>query len=156
SFSTEVLAALAAQARGTVEMAEGNQASAIAALRSAFLTWQKSGAPYIAARLRALIGKACHALGDEEGAMLEWQAARASFALLGAAPDLDEVEALLNPRRNSGSGVLTAREMEVLKLVAEGCTNKAVANQLGLSDKTVDRHLSNIFDKLGVSSRAAA
>jgi DNA-binding NarL/FixJ family response regulator len=156
SFSTEVLAAMAAHARGAIEMAEGNHASAIAAFRSAFLIWQRSGAPYIAARLRALIGTACRALGDEEGAALEWQAARATFALLGAAPDLNDVEASLNPRRNRTHGGLTTREIEVLKLVAEGGTNKAVASQLGLSDKTVDRHLSNIFDKLGVSSRAAA
>jgi DNA-binding NarL/FixJ family response regulator len=155
-YATEVLAAMAAQARGAVDMSEGNHAAAMTALRQAFLTWQKAGAPYVAARLRALIGKACRSLGDEEGAALEWQAAQSTFASLGAAPDLAEVETLLRSGKARSRNGLTARELEVLRLVADGSTNKAIARQLGLSDKTVDRHLSNIFDKVGVSSRAAA
>jgi DNA-binding NarL/FixJ family response regulator len=99
------------------------------------------------------IGDACAALGDADGARLEREAARECFSELGAVRDLAEADAALGARRPD---VLTAREREVMRWVAEGETNRAIAARLGLSEKTVDRHVSNIFDKLGVSSRAAA
>jgi DNA-binding CsgD family transcriptional regulator len=156
TVDTGAPAALAAQARGAVELAEGDASSALAALRRAFETWQRIEAPYAAARVRLLIGLACRALGDEDGASLEIDAARAAFEALGAVPDLARLNALAksaSPREAHG---LTPRELQVLRLIAAGKTNKAIAGKLALSEKTVDRHASNIFAKLDVSSRTAA
>ena len=155
-FSTVLLGAMAAQARGEVELAEGRAANALSPLRSALATWQEAGAPYIVARLRARVGQACRMLGDEDGARLEFEAARTAFQQLGAAPDVAQLDALSGPAASRPSHGLTARETEVLRLVAAGKTNKRIALDLGLSEKTVDRHVSNIFDKLGVPTRAAA
>lgn len=151
----EVLGAMAAHARGTLRLLEGDTRGALAPLREAVEVWERVGAPYIAARIRVLIGNACRTQGDRDGADLEFAAARGVFEALGAAPDL----ALLEPPNPAGSGRpagLTPRELEVLRLVATGMTNKAIARQLFLSEKTIDRHVSNIFTKLDVASRAAA
>jgi DNA-binding NarL/FixJ family response regulator len=155
-FDTEVLDAIAAHARGAVLLADGDAAGALAPLRAAFTIWNDLGAPYLAARIRVLIGRACQALGDRDGTHLEWDAARATFQRLGAVPDLDRLESV--DRESSGPSLhrLTDREVEVLRLVATGKTNKVIAGELRLSEKTIDRHVSNIFTKLGVSSRAAA
>jgi len=158
-FATEVLNAIAAQTTGALELVEGKPAAALAQLGVALAIWQRVDAPYLAARVRLQAGLACRSLGDAEGAQLEFEAARQVFESLGAAPDLARVRTLLEPDRAPTSGsrdVLTAREIEVLRLVAAGRTNRLIAEALSLSEKTVDRHLSNIFDKLGVSSRAAA
>lgn len=136
-------------------MSDGNAAAALGHFRAALTTWQRAGAPYIEARLRLLAGKACRMLGDEDSAELEFDAARAVFTALGAAPDLARVNLLIRPTTSPLHG-LTRREIEVLGLVATGKTNRLIATNLGLSEKTVDRHLSNIFDKLAVNSRAAA
>lgn len=152
-FRSSLLAALAAQARGTLELAAGNASAAIAPLRSAWHGWEKLEAPYAAARARELIGLACASLGDEEAARLELEAARSAFERLGALADLARLAARGAPRARS---LLTGREADVLRLVAQGKTNKLIARELRLSVKTVDRHLSNIFGKLQVSSRAAA
>ena len=116
-------------------------------LRRALEGWQDLGALYETARVRLLVAEACRLLGDEDSAALELEAAREALASLGAAEIGGE------SRDTHG---LTARELEVLRLVAGGATNKAVAAELVLSERTVDRHVSNIFTKLGVSSRAAA
>ncbi|MET0829081.1 MAG: helix-turn-helix transcriptional regulator, partial [Microbacterium sp.] len=92
-------------------------------------------------------------LEDDASAEVEFQAARAIFAELGATPSIEELDAL---RRKFGDIPLTGREIEVLRLVASGVTNRAIAAQLYLSEKTVARHLSNIFAKLNVPSRSAA
>jgi DNA-binding NarL/FixJ family response regulator len=113
------------------------------------------GAPYLAARVRVSVGLACRVLGDEDGARLELDAARKVFTELGARPDLERLAGLGAARTERPDG-LTAREIEVLGLIAAGKTNKVIARELFLSEKTVDRHVSNIFLKLGVSSRAAA
>jgi DNA-binding NarL/FixJ family response regulator len=118
--------------------------------------WQEVEAPYEAARARVLAGVACRALGDEEGAGLELEAARAAFERLGAAPDLDRMNSLTDQSDSDRPHGLTPRELEVLRLVATGKTNKAIAAELFLSDRTVERHLSNIFKKLNVNSRTAA
>ncbi|CAN7655885.1 response regulator transcription factor [Mesorhizobium amorphae] len=154
-FATDILAAMAAQARGEIEMAGGGFAAALGHFRAALTTWQRAGAPYLEARLRVLAGQACRMLGDEDGAELEFEAARSVFTALGAAPDLARVDLLIQPASTPSHG-LTRREIEVLGLVATGKTNRLIATDLGLSEKTVDRHLSNIFDKLAVNSRAAA
>ncbi|PTE09055.1 helix-turn-helix transcriptional regulator [Mesorhizobium helmanticense] len=154
-FATEILAAMASQARGEIEMAGGNAATALGHFRAALTIWQRAGAPYLEARLRVLAGQACRMLGDEDGAELEFEVAGSVFAALGAAPDLARVNLLMRPAASPSHG-LTRREIEVLGLVATGKTNRLIATELGLSEKTVDRHISNIFDKLAVNSRTAA
>jgi DNA-binding CsgD family transcriptional regulator len=154
-FDTGVLGALAAQARGAVELAEGDAQAALATLRRAWEAWQRLGAPYEAARVRLLVGLAHDALGDDDGAALELGAARAVFLELGAAPDVARLDAHAR-RASRARHRLTDRELQVLRLVAAGKTNKVIAAELRLSEKTVDRHVSNIFDKLDVSSRAGA
>jgi DNA-binding CsgD family transcriptional regulator len=149
------LTAVAAHAQGAVLLAEGDPRAALAALRGAWLAWRDLEVPYQAARVRVLIGLACRELGDRDGAEMELDAARWVFRQLGAAPDLAQMEAL-SGKAGAGAGGLTTRELEVLRLVAAGETNKAIAADLFISERTVDRHLSNIYAKLGVSSRAAA
>jgi DNA-binding CsgD family transcriptional regulator len=148
--------AAAAQATGAVLLAEGEAAAALDMLRRAWAGWHGLDAPYESARVRVLVGLACRALGDEDGAAMELDAARWVFEQLGAAPDLAAVADLARPAPGSPPAPLTAREAEVMRLVARGRTNREVAAELFISDKTVARHLSNIFAKLGLSSRAAA
>ena len=150
-----LLIAMAARADGAVLLAEGDAHAALAALRSSWKAWHDLDAPYEAARARVLIGLACRALGDTDSGAMELDAAREVFAELGALPDLDRLTAL-DAGVATPVGGLTAREIEVLRLVSAGKTNRAIAADLVISDKTVARHLSNIFDKLDVSSRAAA
>jgi len=162
SFKTEVLTALAWQTWGAVQLAAGNARAVPEPVRGAFGIWQKLGAPFEAAQRRLLLARACLAMRDAEGARLELDAACETFASLGAGPSLAEAGALREAsapqHRLPGAAVqgLTARELEVLRLLATGKTNKAMAQDLGLSGKTVDRHVSNIFDKLQVASRSAA
>jgi DNA-binding CsgD family transcriptional regulator len=151
------LRAVSAQAVGAVGLAEGDAKAALAALREAEAIWRDLEAPYEAARTRALIGIACRELGDECGADLELEAARSAFRRLGAVQGLAQAERMGRTAAPSkGMGGLTAREVEVVRLVAAGKSNRAIAAQLRISEKTVARHLSNIFVKLGLSSRAAA
>jgi DNA-binding CsgD family transcriptional regulator len=151
-----LLNAMAAQAGGVVRLAEGDARTALAAARRAWSLWQELDAPYEAARARVVVALACRALGDEDAARMELDAARQVFERLSAGPALARVETLTGlPPARAGGG-LTAREVEVLRLVATGKTNRAIAAELFLSEKTVARHISNIFTKLGVSSRAAA
>jgi ATP/maltotriose-dependent transcriptional regulator MalT len=210
-----MLVAAAAHATGAVALAEGDARAALAALRRASAGWRDLGVPYEAARVRVRVGLACRELGDEEGAALELEAARAAFASLGARPELERLSRLERPvqvarsgrqdrergrqgnlerseQRRSASaghtptrtstgdrpgeattrtsgltdrpgggpterpGGLTDREIEVLRLVATGRTNRAVAEALTISEHTVARHLQNVFAKTGVGSRAAA
>jgi DNA-binding CsgD family transcriptional regulator len=155
-YDTPALRAVAGHARGAVLLTEGDARAAVIALRGAWQAWQELEAPYEAARVRVLIGLGCRALGDEEAAAMELETARTVFAQLGAAPDLARLDALAHREAPWKAHGLTERELQVLRLVATGTTNHAIASQLFVADKTVDRHLSNIFTKLGVSSRAAA
>lgn len=155
-FDTAVLWAMAAQAQGAVQLADGDAQAALGSLKKAFDGWRQAEAPYDLARVRVLMGLACRAFGDDEGAALELDAAKTAFAGLGAAPDLARVEALMHGAAQKDSHPLTPRELQVLRLVAAGKTNKAIAEELHLSEKTIDRHASNIFNKLDVPSRAAA
>jgi DNA-binding NarL/FixJ family response regulator len=151
-----LLAALSAQALGTVLLAEGTTVDTLRVLRNAWTAWYQLEAPYEAARVRISIAVACRLLGDEDSAILELDAARQVFQQLGAAPDLARVSTLSNAAAAKGPQGLTDREVEVLRLVAAGKTNHAIAQELFISDHTARRHLQNIFAKLGVSSRAAA
>jgi DNA-binding CsgD family transcriptional regulator len=155
-LGTPALRAQADHARGAVLLAGGDARAALVALRGAWRVWRDLQAPHEAARVRVLVGLACRALGDEEAAALELDAARAVFAELGAAPDLARLEALARAGSVADAHRLTARELQVLRLLAAGKTNHAIAADLVLAEKTVHRHVSNIFAKLGVSSRAAA
>jgi DNA-binding CsgD family transcriptional regulator len=150
------LRAVSAQAGGAVLLAGGDARAAIAALREAEAIWRELEAPYETARTRVLIGRACRELGDERGAELELDAACSVFQRLGAAPDLARIEAIRRAVAAKGIGGLTAREIQVLRLVAAGDSNRAIGARLRISEKTVARHVSNIFLKLGLSSRSAA
>jgi DNA-binding CsgD family transcriptional regulator len=151
---TAALVAMSGQATGTVRLAEGAVEKALPALRGACRQWHELDVPYEAARTRVLIAQACRTLGDRESADLELEAARRVFADLGAAPDVSTVDSL--QRSGVDTAGLSPRELEVVRLVAAGRSNQAIAAQLVLSEKTVARHLSNIFGKLGVGSRTAA
>ena len=151
-YESAMLAALVAHAEGAVHLADGDAPAALVALRRAGETWLALEAPYEIARTRVLVGDACRLLGDEEAAVLEHEAARSTFERLGAKPDLARFEA---PSTGDAHG-LSRRELEVLRLVAAGKSNREVAAALVISEHTVARHVQNIFAKLGLSSRAAA
>ena len=151
-----LLLAMATRSEGAVRLAEGDARGALASLRRASSLWQEFDAPYESARVRVQIGLACRALGDNDTAMLELEEARRVFGDLGAGPDLARVDALLGASDASRPGGLTRRELEVLRLIAAGKTNRAIAEELVISERTVDRHVSNIFTKLDVSTRATA
>jgi DNA-binding NarL/FixJ family response regulator len=155
-YDTTALHAVADHARGAVLLDDGDARTAVVTLRGAWQIWRELEAPYEAARVRVLVGLGCRALGDEEAAAMELDAARTIFEQLGAAPDVARVETLDQRQATAAARGLTARELQVLRLLATGKTNYAIAGELLLAQKTVDRHVSNIFTKLGVSSRAAA
>ena len=150
-----LLHAMADAAVGAVHLGAGDPRSGLARLRRAFDGWQALDAPYEAARVRVQIAEACRLLGDQDAAEIEISAATRVFRDLGAGPDLARIgPAALRPP--SGEDGLTAREVEILRLVATGLTNRAISVDLVISERTVDRHVSNIFAKVGVSSRSAA
>jgi len=151
-----VLAARSEHARGAVAFAEGDASAALVALREACRAWQQLDAPYEIARSRVLVGSACGALGDDDAAALELEAARSIFQQLGAAPDLARLDSLTGRAALGDTHGLTERELEVLRLVAAGKSNRDIATALVISEHTVRRHLQNIFAKLRVSSRTAA
>jgi len=153
-----LLGAMAARAEGAVALAEGDTQRALAVLRRACEMWQELESPYEVARTRVLLAEAARTLGDADGSSLERDAARDAFLRLGAEPDLKRI-ARLDAEEGAGAvaaGPLTDRELEVLRLVAAGKTNRAIASDLVISEKTVARHLANIFTKLDLSSRSAA
>jgi ATP/maltotriose-dependent transcriptional regulator MalT len=145
--------AAAATARGAVLLGAGDAATARRMLRHAWTIWQEQEVPYEAARTRVLIGRACRALQDRSGAEMEIDAARWIFQQLGAAPALAGLEPAAAQAKEGG---LSPRELQVLRLVAAGKSNREIARGLLISERTVERHVSNIFDKLDVSSRSAA
>ena len=151
-----LLLALAAKAEGEVRLAEGDAREALTALRQAAARWQELDAPYESARVRVGIGRACLVMGDRDTAELEFDAARRAFAALGAAPDLGRLDRLAGEAAADRPGGLTEREIEILRLLATGRTNRSIATDLTISERTVDRHVSNIYTKLDVNTRAAA
>jgi DNA-binding CsgD family transcriptional regulator len=151
-----MLDAIAAYERGAVELAGGDAPRALELLRRALESWRTLEAPYEAARARVLIGEACRLLEDTDACTLELEAALADFVQLGARPDVARVEQLLGRARDGGEHGLSRRELEVLRLVAAGKSNREIAAQLVISEHTVARHVQNIFAKLRVSSRTAA
>jgi DNA-binding CsgD family transcriptional regulator len=155
-YGRRMLHAIAAQVRGAVELARGEPKAALRSLRSAWQVWEELDAPYEGGRVRILVGLACRALGDEDGAALEFEAARAVFGALEAAPELARVDALSGRAESAETHGLSPRELEVLRLLASGRTNRDIAAELVVSEHTVARHVQNIFVKLEVSSRSAA
>ena len=153
-FGCAWLEAAAAHAHGAVELAAGDAAGALPYLRKAQQVWARAEATYDRSRARLLTGRALAAVGDTESSRRELEAARTAFRQIGARPAADHADRLLAPA--SLPAGLTAREAEVLRLVASGCSNAQIAAELVLSQKTVARHLSNIFTKLDVGSRTAA
>ena len=146
-----LLRAASAHATGAVRLAEGESAGASMPLRDALETWRALEMPYEEARTCLLMATVCERLGDRDGRRLELDVARKLLTSLGAASCLARAD-----EQVARAGPLSARETQVLRLIAAGGTNRAVAEALSISEKTVARHVSNIFDKLGVSSRTAA
>jgi ATP/maltotriose-dependent transcriptional regulator MalT len=153
SFGFEAPQAAAAYATATVALAAGEHGEALQAARTAARLWSGIEAPYESARARVVLARVLRALGDEESARAELSTARRALVELGASPAVREVDEL---QERTLPGGLSERELEVLRLVAEGRSNPDIARTLVLSHKTVARHLSNIFVKLDVSSRTAA
>jgi DNA-binding NarL/FixJ family response regulator len=153
AFACPALKAMAQYATGNVLLATGQASEAVPELRKAQQLWQQLSAPYETARARLQIGRALRELGDEQSASSELAAARQTFAELGATSAESEAALAMAPTLPRG---LTPRELEVLRLVATGKSNPQIAEILVLSEKTVARHLSNIFAKLDVSTRTAA
>lgn len=155
-YASPMLTAMVAHARGTVELAGGDARSALISLRQALDEWQALDAPYEVARTRVLVGVACRSLGDADAFALELEGALAAFRNLGALPDIARVEETMAASEPGDRHRLSARELEVLRLVAAGKSNREIAWTLVISEHTVARHVQNIFAKLGVSSRASA
>lgn len=153
TYDTTAVRAVVAAARGALALAEDEPAEALAFLRTAAREWRRLAAPYETALVGVRLASVCRQLGDEEGARLELEAARSTFATLGALPDRTAVERLLEP---AAVGGLSPRELQILRLVAGGRTNAQIAAELYLSERTVHRHVSSIFTKLDVHSRTAA
>jgi len=155
-LQSPLLRAVAEHATGAVLLAENEPRNALISLRRGWMRWRELEAPYEAARVRVPIALACRALGDEDGAEMELDAARSVFEGLAAAPDVRRVVELSQVETPRAAGGLTAREVQVLSLIAAGKTNRAIATELVISEKTVASHVSHIFTKLNLTSRAAA
>jgi ATP/maltotriose-dependent transcriptional regulator MalT len=154
-LESAVVRATASMAQGALHLAAGSPAAALEDLRRALHGWRTLQLPYEEAKARLLVGTTQRTLGDEEGGRIEIDAARAGFERLGAAADARRSAALLQ-RWRASPRVLTDREVEVLRLVASGNSNRDIAGALQISEHTVARHMQNVLAKLGVSSRAAA
>jgi DNA-binding NarL/FixJ family response regulator len=154
TFGCAALRAAAGRAAGVVALASDDPSTAVTAVRPAIDRWTELRSPYEVARCRFVLGSALRALGDEQSAISELRAARDTFDRLGAIPAAHDATRSLVPDEVPGG--LSPREVEVLRLVAAGKSNADIAAELVVADKTVARHLSNIFTKLGVASRTAA
>jgi ATP/maltotriose-dependent transcriptional regulator MalT len=155
-YEAGMLDAAALYAKGAMDLAQGDPEPALVSLRRASQSWQELDAPYEAARARRQIAQACLALGDDEAARMERDAARDAFATLGAAPDIASIDAQAGRALPHEPHGLTARELEVLRLVARGLTNEEIARELYIGETTVKTHLARVFTKLDVRDRVQA
>lgn len=157
TLAMPILNAKAAYAQGCILLAEDNVKAALEKLRFSWTTWNQFKIPYESACAGFLIGRACKKLGDQETAEMEFNAARLIFEQLQAIPDIARVDHHLNPEKKGKDRFgLTQRELQILRLVSAGHSNKNIAQELFISERTVERHISNIFIKLNLSSRTAA
>jgi ATP/maltotriose-dependent transcriptional regulator MalT len=150
------LRAFAAHAIGTVRLAEGDVPASMNSLREAWTLWQELEVPYQAARVRVRLGEACQQVGDHVAAAFEFDGARQFFQRVSAQPDIARVDDLRQATVKPDDHVLSPRERHVIQLVATGRTNREIARQLSISERTVDRHVSNILLKLNLPTRSAA
>jgi DNA-binding CsgD family transcriptional regulator/tetratricopeptide (TPR) repeat protein len=156
AIGASMLNAASAHATGAVLLAEGDVAGAAAWLCQASEIWRDLGMPYEEAHTCLLMAAVCERRGDHEGRRLDIEAARRLLEQLNADFCLARIGGQPKRARSEPVGSLSEREAQVLRLLASGKTNRAIAEELFISEKTVARHVSNIFDKLGVSSRSAA
>lgn len=156
ALDAPLLIAAAEHTQGQTSFDEGDLKEALGHLLKACDIWDGLDVPYEAARTRTLIGCVRRELGDEDTAGIEFEVARATFEGLGAEPDLESLQRTIGSGASGGRRGLTGREVEVLGLVATGRSNREIADRLVISEKTVARHVSNIFGKLGVTSRSGA
>ena len=156
AFGAPLLLAASAHATGAVLLADGDIEAASTSLRQACEIWRELEMPYEEAQTCLLLAAVCERRGDQDGRRLELEAARRLFKQLDAEPCLARIAEQSERASPQRIGSLSEREAQVLRLLAAGKTNRAIAEELFISEKTVARHVSNIFDKLGVSSRAGA
>ncbi len=161
---TPLLRAAASAAEGVVAVASEDYDRGRRLLEDAVDLYRRETAPYDEARARMELAGSLAALGREEEAVREAEKALTHYLKVGAEFDSERAEGLVVNLRQavsasskpSATGPLTGREAERLRLVADGLSNREIADRLVLSQHTVKRHVSNILTKLGVSSRAAA
>jgi DNA-binding CsgD family transcriptional regulator len=156
AFRAPLLDATSAHALGAVLLAEGDIEGASTSLRHAGEIWRDLEVPYEEAHTCVLMAAVCERRGDQDGRRLELDAARRIFKQLDAEPWLARIAQLPERATRQDVGSLSEREVQVLRLLAAGKTNRDIGAELFISEKTVARHVSNIFDKAGVSSRAGA
>jgi DNA-binding CsgD family transcriptional regulator/tetratricopeptide (TPR) repeat protein len=151
-----LLKGVALRSRGAILLAEGNATDALATFAKVWEYWSTLEVPYETARLRLLSAQASKQAGDEHTANLEFDAARHVLEQLGADHDFKMLQVLSRSTPDETPGGLSPREVEILTLVAKGKSNREIASDLVISERTVARHMSNIFNKLDVASRTAA
>jgi DNA-binding CsgD family transcriptional regulator len=156
AVGTPLLRAVSEHASGAVLLAEGDLIGASTSLRQACEAWRALETPYEEAQSRVLMATVCHRRGDRDGHRLDLEAARRLFKELNAEGCLARLEQQSGRSPSQLPGALSERELQVLRLLAAGKTNRIIAEELFISEKTVARHLSNIFDKVGVSTRSGA
>lgn len=156
TFQMPLLEATSTAATGAIMAVTERLEDALITLQASLADWQELDMPYEMACTRAKLADVCHRLGDHELARMHGDAAYVTFLDLGATPDLAMMERMPWHVRNASGEGLTRRQMEVLRLLADGKSNREIATGLRISEHTVARHISNIFDKTGVSSRTAA
>jgi len=155
-FDASYLYAMSSHCQGAVFLAEKRVQPAMEHLQKALKSWKTLHLPYESAHTRELKGLAYRELNDKDNSDVELAAAKWIFEQLKAKPDLERINRLLVKKQHHETHGLTLRELQVLRRIASGKTNKLVAGDLFISERTVDRHVSNIFNKLGVSSRVEA
>lgn len=155
-YASDAATAVGAEVHATLALARGELEAALRDCSRAAVVWRRMPAPYRLARVRLLNARACAAMGDSETMRTEAEAALEAFRSLGAEPDAREAEAVLRTLDPRGKNPLTPRQVQVLSLIAQGLTNREIASQLGLSERTVDRHVSDILTRIDVPTRAAA